>query len=159
MVLDELSDDDIARDHTGPLDSLARVKVRLEQGRLRGLLARGRATARCALCGDPFPLAFLVAAHIKKRASCTDDERRDLHNIAMLACTFGCDALYESGWITVDHNGFVRTRPPDHAPEGAVRDRLSRLSGRSSAAHSPSSAPYFEWHRTTIFETWRSGPD
>jgi hypothetical protein len=26
----------------------------------------------------------------------TDEERRDLHNVAMLACSFGCDALHES---------------------------------------------------------------
>jgi hypothetical protein len=153
VVLDELSVDDIARDHhNSRLDSIAQVKVRLEQGRLRSLLAGGRASTQCALCGDLFPLAFLVAAHIKKRASCTDDERRDLDNIAMLACTFGCDALYESGWITVDDNGLVQTRPPGKAPEGRMRNRLSRLTGRSCTAYTPSSAPYFEWHRTTIFE-------
>ncbi|XVS65537.1 hypothetical protein ACQPYE_05605 [Actinosynnema sp. CA-299493] len=153
VVLDEPSVDGITRDHhTGRLDSIAQVKIRLEQSRLRSLLAGGRTSARCALCGDLFPLAFLVAAHIKKRASCTDDERRDLDNIAMLACTFGCDALYEAGWITVDDNGLVQTRPPDTAPEGSLRDRLSHLSGRSSTAYTSSSAPYFEWHRTKIFK-------
>lgn len=80
------------------------------------------------------------------------DERRDLHNIAMLACTFGCDALYESGWITVDDNGLVQTWPPDRVPQGSMRDRLSHLNGRASTAYTPSSAPYFEWHRTTIFK-------
>ncbi|WP_146173819.1 HNH endonuclease [Saccharothrix carnea] len=154
VVLDELSVDDIAGDHhNGRVDSIAQVKVRLEQGRLRSLLAGGRTSAQCALCGDLFPLDFLIAAHIKKRASCTDDERRDLANVAMLACTFGCDALYESGWITVDDNGLVRTRPPDGVPQGNMRDRLNHLRGRSCTAYRPSSAPYFEWHRTTIFAT------
>ncbi|WP_158846718.1 hypothetical protein [Saccharothrix deserti] len=153
VVLDELSVDDTAGGHhNGRLDSIAQVKIRLEQRRLRSLLADHRASAQCALCGDLFPLDFLVAAHIKKRASCTDDERRDLNNVAMLACTFGCDALYESGWITVDDNGLVRTRPPDRVPRGSMRDRLSHLKGRPCTAYTPSSAPYFEWHRTTIFE-------
>jgi hypothetical protein len=67
VVLDALPIDDTARDHhNGGLDAIAQVKIRLEQARLRSLLAGGRASARCALCGDPFPLAFLVAAHIKK---------------------------------------------------------------------------------------------
>jgi hypothetical protein len=153
VVLDELSVNDTAGGHhNGRLDSIAQVKIRLEQGQLRSLLASGRTSAPCALCGDLFPLVFLVAAHIKKRASCTDDERRDLDNIAMLACTFGCDALYESGWITVDDNGLVQTRLPGKVPEGSMRDRLSRLKGRSCTAYTPSAAPYFEWHRTTIFE-------
>ncbi|WP_156077394.1 hypothetical protein [Saccharothrix sp. NRRL B-16314] len=153
VVLDELSVDDTAGDHhNGRLDSVAQVKIRLEQKRLRSLLADHRTSAQCALCGDLFPLDFLVAAHIKKRASCTDDERRDLENVAMLACTFGCDALYESGWITVDDNGLVRARPLHRVPHGNMRDRLSHLRGRSCTAYTPSSAPYFEWHRTTIFE-------
>ncbi|MEV1118852.1 hypothetical protein AB0I91_27615 [Actinosynnema sp. NPDC049800] len=153
VVLDELSVDDTTGDHhNGPLDSVAQVKIRLEQRRLRSLLANHRTSARCALCGELFPLDFLVAAHIKKRASCTDDERRDLDNVAMLACTFGCDALYESGWITVDDNGLVRTRPPDGVPQGSMHDRLTHLRGRPCTAYRPSSAPYFAWHRTTIFE-------
>jgi hypothetical protein len=49
------------------------------------------------------------SAHIKKRSLCTDDERRDLRHVAMLAYSFGCDALYEAGWITVDGTGQIRT--------------------------------------------------
>jgi hypothetical protein len=71
----------------------------------------------------------------------------------MLACSFGCDALYESGWITVDENGHVQTAPLDIAPVGTFRDRLLRLDGLRCAAHSRNSEPYFEWHRTTTFRT------
>ncbi|MEU4743288.1 hypothetical protein AB0G02_22890 [Actinosynnema sp. NPDC023658] len=152
VVLHEPSGEEIARNrHYGELDSSAQVKVRTEQSRLRALLAGGRDEAECALCGDLLPLRFLVAAHVKKRALCTDDERRDLDNIAMLACTFGCDSLYEAGWITVDEHGTVRTCPPESAPEGNLRNRLLHLRGRSCPAHKPSSAAYFEWHRTTMF--------
>ena len=35
-------------------------------------------------------MGFLVAAHVKKRFLCSDDERRDLRHVAVLACTFGC---------------------------------------------------------------------
>jgi hypothetical protein len=89
------------------LDSLASVKVRKEQAQLRNLLAGNRELASCALCGHEYPIRFLVAAHVKKRSICTDDERRDLRHVAMLACTFGCDALYEAGWITVGQGGYV----------------------------------------------------
>lgn len=73
--------------HFGELDALAQVKVRTEQARLRRLLADGRDSAACALCGDEYPVRFLVAAHVKKRAACTDAERRNLRDVAMLACS------------------------------------------------------------------------
>lgn len=85
------------------LDGTAAVKVRKEQAALRSLLAGGRDLAACALCGQEYPMQFLVAAHVKKRSLCSDEERRDLRHVAMLACVFGCDALYRgrgSPWAT-----------------------------------------------------------
>lgn len=137
--------------HFGELDSATMVKVRNEQARLRKILAGQREAAECALCGHEYPLSFLVAAHIKKRAVCTDDERRDLLHVAMLACVFGCDALYEMGWISVDQSGLVRTSQPIQAPGGWFRDRLTQLAGRRCTAHCEASEPYFAWHRTTAF--------
>jgi hypothetical protein len=131
------------------LDSTASVKIRKEQGVLRDILADGRELAPCALCGHQYPMRFLVAAHIKKRSVCTDDERRDLHHIAMLACTFGCDALYEAGWITVGSDGCMQPVSPDTAPVGRLRDHLQQLTGRQCQAHNLVSEPYFRWHRET----------
>jgi hypothetical protein len=118
---------------------------------LRSMLADGRELADCALCGDQYPLRFLVAAHIKKRSICTDDERRDFRHVAMLACTFGCDALYENGWITVGPDGRIEVIPLDTAPRGRLRDHLQQLAGEHCRAHSQSSEPYFDWHRKTMF--------
>lgn len=133
------------------LDSIASVKVRREQAQLRSMLAGGRELAGCALCGHQYPLRFLVAAHIKKRSICTDDERRDLHHVAMLACTFGCDALYEAGWITVGPDGRVLVIPSDTVPDGRLRDHLKQLTGQLCSAHGQASERYFSWHRETIF--------
>jgi hypothetical protein len=133
------------------LDSVASVKVRKEQAQLRNLLAGNRERASCALCGHEYPVRFLVAAHVKKRSICSDDERRDLRHVAMLACTFGCDALYEAGWITVAPDGHVQTVLLDGVPEGRIRECLQHLSGHPCAAHSHASERYFAWHRTTMF--------
>ena len=137
--------------HYGELDVRAQVKVRTEQGKLRRLLADNRETAPCALCGDEFPLEFLVAAHVKKRAACTDDERRKLRDIAMLACSFGCDVLYESGWVTVDETGCIQTVDLGKLPAGSLKLRMQHLAGRRCGAHREASEPYFAWHRTTTF--------
>jgi hypothetical protein len=135
----------------GVLDSVASVRIRREQAYLRNLLAGQREQARCAICGQLYPMGFLVAAHIKKRSLCTDDERRDLRHVAMLACSFGCDALYEAGWITVDGTGQVQTIPPDTAPSERIREHLQQLAGRYCTAHDQATETYFAWHRTTIF--------
>ncbi|GAA1024815.1 MULTISPECIES: hypothetical protein [Amycolatopsis] len=142
---------DAADVHFGELDVRAQVKVRTEQTRLRKLLANGRTSAPCALCGDEFPLEFLVAAHVKKRAACTDDERRNLRDIAMFACSFGCDVLYESGWVTVDETGCIQTVRLDELPAGSLKLRMQHLAGRRCGAHRAASEPYFAWHRTTTF--------
>ncbi|RSN24247.1 hypothetical protein DMC63_06815 [Streptomyces sp. WAC 05977] len=153
VVLSEPTSDEVTGDlHFGELDAVASVKVRTEQRKLRKLLAGGAISAECALCGDRYPISFLVAAHIKKRAVCTEQERRDLNHVAMLACAFGCDMLYESGWITVDQRGFVQARPGDSfLSEGHLRTRLLHLQGRHCAAHSAKSESYFAWHRTNVF--------
>ncbi|WP_143202312.1 hypothetical protein [Amycolatopsis sp. CB00013] len=152
VVLREPTGDEVASDlHFGELDAVSSVKVRTEQRKLRKLLAGGATSAECALCGDQYPINFLIAAHIKKRAVCTDQERRDLTHVAMLACSFGCDTLYESGWVTVDRHGFVRTRPTDDLAESHLRTRLLHLQGRPCLVHSAKSEPYFDWHRTNVF--------
>ncbi|WP_116201735.1 hypothetical protein [Amycolatopsis circi] len=151
LTLDRSGAEPAADVHFGELDVKTQVKVRTEQTRLRKLLANERVSAPCALCGDEFPLEFLVAAHVKKRAACTDDERRNLRDIAMLACSFGCDVLYESGWVTVDETGCIQTVRLDQLPAGSLKLRMQHLAGRRCGAHREASEPYFAWHRTTTF--------
>jgi hypothetical protein len=132
------------------LDGRAQVTTRKEQRELRRLLLGGRTAAPCDLCGHDYPGDFLVAAHIKKRSLCTDDERNDLTNVAMLACKFGCDSLFESGHITVDDTGRVCSWFEDGLL-GRLRDHLNQLHGRPCGAHRTSSQPYFAWHRTNVY--------
>src|SRR5262245_46109236 len=68
-------------------------------------------TGTCALCGRTYPVAFLVAAHVKQRASCSEEERRDWAHVVMPLCKFGCDDLYEHGYVSVEPGGKIVTRP------------------------------------------------
>jgi hypothetical protein len=45
--------------------------------------------------GDSYPAALLWPSHIKKRTACSDEDARDISDVAMLACLFNCDALFE----------------------------------------------------------------
>lgn len=80
--------------------------------------------------------------NIKKRSLCTEDERNDLANVAMLACTFGCDILFESGYIAVDDTGRVHPSLQDGL-RGRLRDHLDQPHGRPCEAHHARSRPYF----------------
>jgi len=96
------------------LDKAGHRALRVEQSYLRKALFNGP-TAPCDLCGRVFEVEFLVAAHIKKRADCDDQEKRDAAHVVMSACRFGCDELYERGYIrsatTARSSSAMRSRP------------------------------------------------
>jgi hypothetical protein len=134
----------------GLLDRYALAAGRGEQAELRQRLFGGRDEASCALCGEVYPVDLLGAVHIKPRAACTDDERRDLDNVVLAACLLGCDALYELGYLTVDATGHIMPADGPHA--GAVAGRIGRLAGRRVDRHGAATAHYFAWHRDHRFK-------
>jgi putative restriction endonuclease len=137
-------------DLLGDLD-VARVAMgRAEQSVLRNLLVQDTTVAECAICGMTYPVGFLVAAHIKPRAKCSDDEKRDVPAIAMLACRFGCDELYERGYISVASNGSILTTSAATLTDD-MEIRLSEFDGLSCSALSHTNEKYFLWHRENIF--------
>ena len=123
---------------------------RLEQGLLRRALIPGR-TGTCAICGDELPVQFLVAAHIKKRAHCTEAERLDIPAVAMPACKFGCDALFEEGYIGITDDGTVLVSPL--APRtGAAAGYLARVQGRRVGIDLTARFDYIRWHRDHTYK-------
>jgi hypothetical protein len=91
------------------LDVERLTTTRREQALLRRVLFGGELVGECILCGRAFPCSLLVAAHIKPRAACTDQERRDFRNNVAPMCLFGCDALFERRVVVVT-DGKVRVR-------------------------------------------------
>jgi hypothetical protein len=135
---------------SGALDRAGSALRRGEQAHLRQLLLGSRTEAPCAICGHIFPQRFLWASHIKRRAVCDDVEKRDIPHVAMLACLFGCDALFEEGFVAVNDEGciVVAKEPtlPDHLTE-----RLAAIAGRQVVTGWPESARYFAWHYANMF--------
>ncbi|MEE4419573.1 hypothetical protein [Streptomyces bugieae] len=135
----------------GPSDGETTTQSRREQARLKNHLIPG-ATGDCALCGRTFPRAFLIAAHIKKRAACTEDERWDL-NIGMLACLLGCDSLYEHGLIAVDEDGALQISPAAQDAPFVSKHINEHLKGRTTTWWNPEREKYYAWHRAHTFQT------
>ena len=135
-------EDDLTLD--GPLDVL---RVGWSAGNRARSESRSSVTPpeiRCDLCGKTYPARFVRAAHIKRRADCTLDEKRDLHNV-MAACVFGCDELFEHGYIGVGSNGHIVGRPN---LQGDVSDEVASRTGLQVVGGMPGvSADYYRWHR------------
>jgi len=147
----------LAKRLAGQTDQVIFGKARREQKLLRGALGIGkgnpRALAACAICGARLPEQLLVAAHIKPRRECSEEERKDLPHIAMPACLLGCDALYERGLISVAEGGIIDiTQRPGAGSEELLRV-LHRLKGKRTAAWSERRAEYFAWHRRHRFQS------
>ena len=132
------------------LDELDRVYERLhraEQAALRNQLLHGKRTGNCRICQRDYNADFLVAAHIKKRAECSRTEKRDLANIAMLACRFGCDELYERGFIAYEKSGAILISPKLTDPNAAAyaKDLPAKI------AIPEQQSRYFAWHREQTY--------
>lgn len=142
---------------TGESTSIIRATLaRREQTALRQHLLTGAAHGTCALCGRELPSELLVAAHIVPRHRLTDDERRALNRVAMLACVLGCDALFELGYIGVDNSGTVQTLSN---PEGSdLAAFVNGFSGHRCTAHSAATAAGFAEHYAHASSRRREGP-
>lgn len=126
---------------------------RAEQAFLRKSLFPGD-TAHCAICNREYPVRFLVAAHIKRRAACTDDEKRDYANVVMPNCKFGCDELFGRGLVSVDNNGNDQISPMLSYGDTVDQYLKDFLEGPSCMLweQKPAVRPYFEFHWKTDFK-------
>lgn len=125
------------------LDKQITSKARTEQAYLRAVNFRGQKYAQCGICGREYPVSFLVAAHIKKRAECNEDEKRDFEHIAMPMCKFGCDELYEQGYIGVQERVIVAL---DDNLSQSVLDYLHNVENNPCFYWSEATQEYFAWH-------------
>ena len=125
------------------LDKEIKGKARTEQSYLRSVNFKNRKYSICGICLREFPVNFLVAAHIKKRTECSDAEKRDYEYISMPMCRFGCDELYEKGYVGVDGKVFV---VKDENLSATVLEYLSLIDGNDCEYWNDKTSKYFDWH-------------
>lgn len=91
-----------------PTDKTGITKSRVEQDVFADFLFGNSIKSKCVICNETLPNNFLVAGHIKKRSLASENERKDL-NIVMPICKFGCDDLFEKGYIYVNEEGILKS--------------------------------------------------
>jgi len=92
------------------------INARLEQNILREWLFGEKDAENCAICGEEFSITSLIAAHKKRRAECSENERINPY-IVMPLCLFGCDCMYERRYLRVQDRKIVKGSLPDNLTE------------------------------------------
>tara|TARA_B110000879_G_C10732594_1_gene340957 strand:- start:175 stop:474 length:300 start_codon:yes stop_codon:yes gene_type:complete len=91
-------------------------------------------------------VSFLWASHLKKRSLCSTEEKLDLQNVAAPMCKFGCDELYEKGYIGVQNGRIVEVKLG--CKTSVINNYISKVIGNECNAWSRDSKKYFDWHYT-----------
>jgi hypothetical protein len=128
------------------LDIPVSTKKRQENGILRTHLFGSRSSGKCDICGKTLPVGLLVAAHIKQRASATDEERRNL-KIVMSACKLGCDELFERCYIFIGTSGEIIANEASVSSFEDLKSHAKTLMGKKCLAYDEVTEPFFRWHR------------
>ena len=126
------------------LEAQATVESRIEQSFLRKNLFGKRTIAKCGICNREFPVSCLVAAHIKKRAACSLEEKKDCKSIVIPMCSFGCDYLYERGYIAVADGKIVNLNKKPVT--STISQYLSQITDNECSYWNDDTAPYLQWH-------------
>lgn len=123
-----------------------RVEVwrRTEQTMLRRYVLGGRDSGACCLCGQVFPIAFLVAAHIKPRSRCERAEKDDRLNVVAM-CRFGCDEMFERGYVYVSDEKICLDEGKMTDVTAVVR-AYGRFLSHRVCSHWKRSRAFFDWH-------------
>lgn len=126
------------------LDRETISRRRTEQYILRNYLTKNKDNCQCAICQKDYPIKFLATAHIKKRKDCTEEEKRDL-NVVMPACHFGCDKVYEEGYIYIKE-GFIHSNFENKETTKTLIDYVANLEERKCNYFKTETAQYFKYH-------------
>lgn len=137
QAVDELEDMD-------SLEAQGTVQIRREQSYIRKRLFGNQAVFKCGICHREFPVSFIIAAHIKKRANCTLEEKKNVAYIVMPMCNYGCDALYERGYIAIENGKAIDLKKKPNTP--SVQQYINEIAGTVCEYWNDNTAPYFRWH-------------
>jgi len=145
--LQELVSDDMAA-----FDRPQRRSGRREQRILRRIiigLPEEFPVVACGICQRILPNRgdFMRCAHIRPRNTLESAEQLiDERNVVPM-CTFGCDALFETGCIVVDGTGTIQPNQGSQFIVESVEDEVALRTGTNCVFHNDESEPFFRYHR------------
>ena len=125
------------------LDSKRETLTRKEQSYLRKKIFNYKTISECSICDKKLNIEFLVCAHIKKRSKCDDEEKRNMHNVTPM-CKFGCDELFERGYIVVE-NGKIKVIKNNNTE--FVNNYLKTINGKICNIYNQNNEQFFRWHK------------
>jgi hypothetical protein len=126
----------------GSLDKETKTLSRTEQAYLKKHLFGDKNFLNCAICDRQFTRDILVCAHIKPRAKATNKERIDTTIVAPM-CRFGCDQLFELGYIVVKEGKVYKNTTKRVT---LVMNNYMDSIQDNECNYYKNSKKYFDWH-------------
>jgi len=126
------------------LEIKSKTAGRKEQSAIRKILFKNKPIGVCCICNKEYPVKFLWAAHIKKRSKSTLDEKKDLENIAAPMCKFGCDELYEKGYIGVKKGNVIQIKNKELTKN--IQSYIDSITDNNCPSWNDNTKHYFDWH-------------
>ena len=124
-------------------EKLTLINRRTEQEILKKHLFGKKTTTTCACCNKEYPISYLVSAHIKRRSNCSETEKRDL-NVVFPMCKFGCDELFENGYIVVKDGQFHSMNKTPTTKD--IDLYINQIEGKRCTYYNSDTEKYFKWH-------------
>lgn len=132
------------------LDKATVTRRRTEQYILRDYLLKNKSSGICAICNNSYPIKFLATAHIKKRAYCNDNEKRDL-NVVMPACHLGCDKIYEFGYVVVK-DGLIKGNLSSKVVTKDLVNYIDKIKDKKCSFYKEETKKYFKHHENKFIK-------
>ena len=131
------------------LEELYSGKRRKDQQKLKKILFNTLTQTECAICNKTYLIkpAFLICAHIKKRSKATNIEKIDAKNIVAPMCTFGCDNLFERGFIVVIDGKVQKNISKAKNCTDDMEKYIEKIQGNVCSYYTDKSKKYFKWHQ------------
>lgn len=134
------------------LDAQRTALVRLEQQATRALICGSGDTVVCAFCSRPLPAALVVAAHIKPRTNCSDEEKKAIGVNVLALCKLGCDDLFERGFLEVLAGQLIHG--PAKPTTQAVASAQRKVVGNHVRGWTKEHEKNFKWRRVHRAKWW-----
>ena len=134
---------EILHNLTGDNNEKVETYRRKEQEYLKSSLFGYKKQIECGICNKTFNKDMVWCSHIKKRRYCTNEEQVNL-NVVMPMCKFGCDDLFEKGYLTVSEGSVKILKRSGNSDD--LDDYLNEIEGNTCSYWGDKTIAFFKWH-------------
>lgn len=144
LAINEIANLKLKQNENDEIVRIGKLYVRKSQAKLRKLYFGDSKIAKCGVCSKSYKAEFLWISHLKKYTECSPNEKLD-PLVVMPMCLFGCDKLYEEGYIYID-NGVVKSNEKQKKATSDMLKYIEKISEQKCYHWHNNRQKYCNWH-------------